>query len=120
MGKKYNISFFMNYLNLVGQISSADKGRHDMQIIQRFRMTRNRLVHHGNNLLSDINTKLQSHELYKFLITQDVILAGSLGHIRIRKTKLLKLFADTTSSISDSLTAEIGYKFPGYVRQNCR
>ena len=103
---------YMKYLHLVGQIEIIDKGRHDMQIIQKFRKTRNALVHQGNNLISDPNKVLQNHELYDFLTSEEVTLAGSLGHIRLRNTKLLKTFGETTFFISDSLIQHIEGKFP--------
>lgn len=101
------INKFCNYLFLVGQIKSADRSLNKWQEIFYFQKVRNLLVHNGGIMISDTTKKLENHECYNFLKKHEVIMAGTLGHIRIRGLDFIEAFSQLTATISDNLTAEI-------------
>lgn len=102
---------FCNYLFLVGDINSANKANREWQEIIFFQKVRNLLAHNGGIMLSDTTKKLENHACYNFLKKCDVIMAGSLGHIRIRNTSFNDAFQRLTAKLSDDLTKEIANKF---------
>lgn len=106
------INQYMNYLHLIGGIKSADKGKVECQIIQKFRKLRNILVHKGNMLNPDHSKDVTLHELFDFLISNDVKVAGVLGHVRIKSVTILNSFTKSTFSISDNIVKEIILKYP--------
>ena len=109
--KGEGIAKFCKYLSLVGQLKNGNKSGKEWQEVDKFRKVRNSLVHNGGILRTDLTKKLEDHELYPFLKKHKVIMAGSLGLIRIRKTHFLEFFAQNTSAISDKLTAEIVLRY---------
>lgn len=106
------INKFAAYLNLVGEIQHADRSNTLWQVIQKYQKVRNIIVHNGGIMVSDLNRQLEDHELFNFLKSHGVVMAGSLGHIRIRNVSFLESFAKTTYLISDNLTEEIDNKYP--------
>jgi hypothetical protein len=103
---------FCNYLFLVGEIQNADRGIKEWQEINYFQKVRNLIAHNGGIMISDPSKKLENHECFKFLSKHHVIMAGSLGHIRIRDLDFIKTFKDLTANLSDKLTTEISTRFP--------
>ena len=106
------INQYLNYLYLVGNIDFAKKGKQEWQIIQKFRKIRNILVHNGNMLNADHSKDVTTHELFNFLISQGVKVAGTLGYLRIRTVDILTTFSQTTFAISDNIVDEINSKYP--------
>ncbi len=102
---------FCKYLFLVGDIQCANKANNEWQEIILFQKVRNLIAHNGGIMLADPTKKLENHECYNFLKKHDVIMAGSLGHIRIRNLTFVDTFRELTTKLSDSLTAEITAKF---------
>lgn len=98
---------FSNYLYLVGQIKSADRSKGQWDDISQFQKARNIIVHNGGIMLSDPTKKIESHEIFNFLKKHNVIMAGTIGHIRIREISFLEAFATITSKLSDDLTKEV-------------
>lgn len=102
---------FCNYLFLVGQIQNADKTKKVWQEIIYFQKVRNLIAHNGGIMLTDPTKKLENHECYNFLRKNNVIMAGSLGHIRIKDISFIEVFRDLTAEISDKLTYEIAENY---------
>jgi hypothetical protein len=100
------------YLHLVGELNSAGKGTNFWQDLMRFQNVRNIIVHNGGVMMSDVNRALKDHELFTFLEERNVIMAGVLGHIRIREAKIIESFMNLTFTISDALVQEINDKYP--------
>jgi hypothetical protein len=99
---------YCNYLFLVGGIASANKQEGDWQKILSFQKVRNLIAHNGGMiLLNDSSKKLESDALYKFLKENDIIVAGELGHIRIRNLKFIELFCKLSVILSNKITNDI-------------
>jgi hypothetical protein len=104
---------YRKYLYLIGKLKSAEKDS-DWQDLDKFQKTRNKLAHNGGMILTD-PTKikdLKKDELFKFLSKYKVIMAGSLGIIRIRDTEIIEAFDKLTGHISDNMVKEINEKYP--------
>lgn len=102
---------FCNYLFLIGLIKNADKTNKAWQEIIYFQKVRNLIAHNGGIMISDLTKKLENHECYNFLRKHNVIMAGKMGHIRIRDISFIEVFRDLTSEISDKLTNEIAENY---------
>src|SRR5690606_30480133 len=98
---------YLNYLNLVANIESASKNTRNYQTLTLFQKVRNTLVHNGGIMITDINKKLESHELYKFLKDKKVAMGGSLGIIRITNVDFLKNFYLLCKGLCDEIADEI-------------
>ncbi len=101
---------FCSYLFLVGDIQSADRSLKEWQEINHFQKIRNLIAHNGGMMLNDPMKKLEKHECYQFLSKHKVIMAGSLGHIRIRDLNFIRRFCDLVIVLSEKLIVEIEEK----------
>lgn len=101
---------YCNYLFLVGEIQSADKTKNDWQEIIYYQKVRNLIAHNGGIMLSDPSKQLEKHECFKFLEKYNVIMAGSLGIIRLTEITFIDNFRILTTKLSDNLTQELAYK----------
>ncbi|MEZ2336253.1 hypothetical protein AB6735_11485 [Mucilaginibacter sp. RCC_168] len=97
---------YINYLHLTGNLSSADRSKSPWDKISQYQDVRNLLVHNGGIMQKDLNKPLEQHKNFKFLQTQDVIMAGSLGLIRIRNIFILESFAKVSSKITKDIMDE--------------
>ena len=61
-------------------------------------------------MLSDPTKQLEKHECYKFLKKHNVIMAGTLGIVRIKNITFVDNFRKLTTKLSESLTNEMAYK----------
>lgn len=102
---------YCNYLFLIGQIQNADKTNKAWQEIIYFQKVRNLIAHNGGVMLTNPTLKLENHECYNFLRKHNVIMAGKIGHIRIKDISFIEVFRDLTAEISDRLTNEISEKY---------
>jgi hypothetical protein len=102
---------YCSYLFLVGHIGSADRSKPKWQELFNYQKVRNLIAHNGGLMITDLSKKLESHECFKFLKSRDVIMAGPVGHIRIRSHDFIKGFIEHTSNLSDELTTEIAAAF---------
>lgn len=98
---------FCSYLFLVGNIQSANRSLKEWQEINYFQKIRNLIAHNGGMMLNDPTKKLEMHECYQFLSKHKVIMAGSVGHIRIRDLNFIKTFCELVIVLSEKLIAEI-------------
>ncbi|GIZ09321.1 hypothetical protein [Flavobacterium sp. UMI-01] len=105
------ITKFYNYLNLVGNIKSANKNATDFNEIQKFQKIRNLITHNGGIILTDKNKDIIKEDSYKFLKGHKVVVAGNLGIIRITKTTFLEYFANLIFKIINEITEEININF---------
>jgi len=101
-----HIDKFRKYINLIGNIQSAEKNEMWKEI-DIYRLVRNKLVHNGGYLISNRKSKLENHQYYDFLIENKVILAGSKGNIRIREIFFLEKFSNSISKLSDLILQDI-------------
>ena len=100
------IDQYRKYMELIGKINSAKRNT-DWEQIDTFKLVRNKITHEGGYLIKVPNSKLENHPAFKYLIDNKVILAGSLGHIRIRETFFLEKFVSLTSKLCSDLKQEI-------------
>jgi len=100
------IDKYRKYLYLIGKINSAKRNK-TWDEIDIFKLTRNKLSHRGGYFNTNPNSKLEDQHGFQFLIDNKVLLAGSLGHIRIRETFFLEKFVKMTAKLSDQLKHEI-------------
>lgn len=100
------IDQYRKYMSLIGKIKSAKRSS-EWEEIDTFKLVRNRITHEGGHLITNPKSKVENHSAYKFLIDNKVLLAGSLGHIRIRETFFLEKFISITSKLSNQLKKEI-------------
>lgn len=105
------ITKFYNYLSLVANIKSANKNTNDFNEIQKFQKIRNLITHNGGIILTDRNKDIVKEDTYKFLKKHKVVVAGSMGIIRIRKTTFLEYFANLIFKIINDITKEININF---------
>jgi len=103
---------YLNYLRLVGHIQSIKPSKEPWQEVLLHQKVRNIIVHNGGLMLNDISLKLENHECFNFLEKNKVIMAGRLGHIRIRELEIIELIVKTLTDVSDRLTNEIQAKYP--------
>lgn len=105
-------------MHLIGKLTSADKNSY-WQDIDKFQKVRNKLAHNGGMIISDPDKfkDLEQDELFKFLLKNKVIMAGSFGIIRIRETRFIEAFDKLTGQISDNLVEEIKEKYPADGKQ---
>lgn len=101
-----HIDQYRKYMELIGKINSAKRNQYWEQI-DIFKLVRNKITHEGGHLIKKPKSKLENHPAFNFLIDNKVLLAGSLGHIRIRETFFLEKFASLTSKLCDELKQEI-------------
>jgi len=102
---------YVMYLFLVGNIDRTDQSKSPWDKIKQFKAVRNLLVHNGGIMQDSIDSPLEKHPNFLFLKSQDVIMAGGLGIIRMRNDKILKAFADITSKLTDEIVTEFQIKF---------
>jgi hypothetical protein len=105
------ITKFYNYLRLVANIKSANKNATYYNEIQKFQKIRNLITHNGGILLTDRNKDITKEDNYKFLKEHKVVVAGSLGIIRITKTNFLEYFANLIFKIINEITEDININF---------
>ncbi len=106
------INRFLQYIRKVGKIRSIDPSSNPWQEVLIHQKVRNIIVHTGGLLLNDSTQKLENHECFKFLIKNNVIMAGNLGHIRIKKIDIIRSFINSLADVSDRLCNEIREKYP--------
>ena len=97
---------YVNYIFLVGGLSSADKGLHPWDKITQHQNIRNLLVHNGGIMMDNIGKPIEKHKCYSFLKTNQVTMLGSLGMIRICNLKLLETFVADVLAVSKSIVTE--------------
>jgi hypothetical protein len=97
---------YRKYMYLVGKIASAEKDQlwDELDI---YKLVRNKLAHEGGYLNRNTKTKLEDRKEFRYLIDNKVLLAGTLGHIRIRETHFLEKFCSLTNQVLDKLFDEI-------------
>jgi len=100
------IDQYRKYMELIGGVNSAKRNQ-DWEEIDIFKLVRNKITHEGGHLIKKPKSKLENHPVFKFLIDNKVLLAGSLGHIRIRETFFLEKFTSLTSKLCSQLKQEI-------------
>lgn len=100
------IDQYRKYMELIGGVNSA-KINQDWKEIDIFKLVRNKITHEGGHLIKKPKSKLENHLAFKFLIDNKVLLAGRLGHIRIRETFFLEKFTSLTSKLCSQLKQEI-------------
>lgn len=98
---------YRDYLFLVGGFQAADSIRKEWQEVDKYNKTRNLIVHTGGQMLKDTSQKLEQHQCYSFLKEHNVIMAGLLGHIRIRNISFIQSFVNVALLISDNLISEL-------------
>jgi len=103
---------FFNYIRLVGKIQSITPDKDPWQQVILHQKVRNLLVHNGGLMLNDISLKIEKHECFKFLENNNVNMAGSFGHIRIKELDIIDSIISTFKEVSDRLTYEIQAKYP--------
>ena len=101
-----HIDQYRKYMHLFGEIKSAKRNKTWAEI-DIFKLVRNKLAHEGGYLNTNPNSKLEDQYGFQFLIENKVLLAGTLGHIRIRETFFLEKFVKITAKLSDQLKPEI-------------
>lgn len=109
-GKGY-IDQYRKYMFLVGKIKSAETNSLWSEL-DIYKLVRNKLAHEDGHLIRNLSTKLESRKEFKYLIENKVILAGPLGHIRIRETYFLERFCNLTNGLLDNLLQDIETKNP--------
>lgn len=100
------IDRYRKYMELVGNLNSAKKNK-NWNEIDSFKLVRNKITHNGGYLITNPQSTLANHPKFNFLIENKVLLAGSLGHIRIRETFFLEKLASLTSKLSRELREDI-------------
>ncbi|MFC3562907.1 hypothetical protein [Pedobacter jamesrossensis] len=55
---------------------------------------------------------LENHKYFNFLKDRDVVMAGSLGLMRIHNTTILEAFAKDSILITDNIVKEFNLKYP--------
>jgi hypothetical protein len=101
---------YTNYLHLVGGIESASRERAPWGKLAHYQSVRNLLAHNGG--IMQENGNLEKHKDFKFLQQQEAIMAGSVGMIRIRNTKILESFVKDTTLVTTNLLKEFNQKYP--------
>lgn len=101
---------FCSYLFLVGNIQGANRSLKEWQEINHFQKIRNLIAHNGGMMLNDPNKRLETHECYQFLSKHKIIMAGGLGHIRIRDLNFIRTFCELLIVLSEKLIAELEEK----------
>lgn len=103
---------YINYIHLVGGLSSVDRALAPWDKMPAYQSIRNYLVHNGGMMQENNNKALEEHKYFKFLKDRDVAMAGSLGLIRICNTTMLKAFANDSTLITNNIVREFALKYP--------
>lgn len=100
------IDQYRKYLYLVAKIKPAKKNP-VWEELEIYKLVRNKLIHEEGYLSKNIESKIEDRKEYKYLIQNKVILAGSLGNIRIKEIHFLEKFCTITNKLLDELVVEI-------------
>lgn len=100
------IDQYRQYIHLIGKIKCAERNP-TWGEIDIFRITRNKLVHNHGYFNPNPKNDLTKQPGYEFLIKNKVLLAGPLGHIRIREIYFLEKFVLLVNNLSDQIKQEI-------------
>lgn len=106
-----HIDQYKKYLYLVGGIEAAVNSKL-WKALGMFRVTRNKLLHHGGILMSDAGKKLEDQPGYQFLVDHNVTLEGDQGQIKFKSTDFINRFIADAIELIDELTLEIKEKYP--------
>ena len=108
---KGTLDKYTTYLHLVGGISCASRALACWGRMTHYQNIRNLLSHNGG-IMREIDDKpLEKHKDYNFLEHEDVIMAGSLGLIRIRNKKILESFTKDSTRITEDIVKEFNLKY---------
>ena len=100
------IDQYRKYMEMIGKINSAKRNQ-DWEQIDIFKLARNKITHEGGHLIKKPKSKLENHPAFRYRIDNKVLLAGSLGHIRIRETFFLEKFTSLGKKLCNELKQEI-------------
>ncbi|MES2874184.1 MAG: hypothetical protein V4708_10710 [Bacteroidota bacterium] len=102
---------YTTYLRLVGGIACASRDLAYWSRMSHYQSVRNLLAHNGGIMRESDDKPLEKHKNFKFLENEDVIMAGSLGLIRIRNKKILESFALDSTRITNDVIREFNLKY---------
>ncbi|WP_462267668.1 hypothetical protein [Mucilaginibacter sp.] len=103
---------YTRYLYLVGNIASASRELATWGRMTHYQNVRNLLAHNGGIMQDKAQKTLEKHKDFNFLKNEDVVMAGSLGLIRIRNKKILESFIKETTLLTGNILKEFNQKFP--------
>ncbi|KRT15968.1 hypothetical protein ASU31_10695 [Pedobacter ginsenosidimutans] len=102
---------YTRYLYLVGGIASASRELAIWGRMKHYQNVRNLLAHNGGMMQDKSTKQIEQHKDFQFLKSEDVIMAGGFGHIRIRNTKILQSFASDTALLTNQILKEFNFKY---------